>query len=110
MKAVDATDIFFSRFQMVFFDAFSVGFKNTNGYFLSSDLSWSSKEAGIMETFSIEEHEDFVCIKNLNMDYLTVSTDGDISFEITTLPEDAQMFQITKHCVKGAIYNCCCLF
>ena len=107
---MDGTDILYTRFQMVFFDAFSVGFKNTNGYFLSSDLSWSSKEAGIMETFSFEEHEDFFCIKNLNLDYLTVSTDGDLSFEITTLPEDAQMFQITKLCVKGWTvgYNCCC--
>ena len=53
------------------------------------------------ETFTVEKQEEFVSFKNINSDYLTVSTDGKLSFETTTSPGDQQMFVLSKHCSKG---------
>ena len=53
------------------------------------------------ETFTVEKQKEFVSFKNINSDYLTVSTDGKLSFETTTSPGDQQMFVLSKHCSKG---------
>ena len=53
------------------------------------------------ETFTVEKQEEFVSFKNTNSDYLTVSTDGILSFETASSPEDQQMFVLSQHCSKG---------
>ena len=53
------------------------------------------------ETFTVEKQEEFLSFKNTNSDYLTVSTDGRLSFETATSPNDEQMFVLSKHCSKG---------
>ena len=97
LQAIESSDYFHSRFQIDFIDNNNVVFKNVNGYFLSSDMSWVQMD----ETFTVEKQEEFVSFKNINSDYLTVSTDGKLSFETTTSPGDQQMFVLSKHCSKG---------
>ena len=97
LQAIESSDYFHSRFQIDFIDNNNVVFKNVNGYFLSSDMSWVQMD----ETFTVEKQEEFVSFKNTNSDYLTVSTDGRLSFETASSPDDEQMFVLSKHCSKG---------
>ena len=97
LQAIESSDYFHSRFQIDFIDNNNVVFKNVNGYFLSSDMSWVQMD----ETFTVEKQEEFVSFKNINSDYLTVSTEGIFSFETATSPSDQQMFVLSKHCSTG---------
>ena len=104
LKAIVSSNITQSRFQIEM-DGSICFFRNVNGYYLNSvTMSWTNKEPGIEETFSLEPVEEFISMKSANDKYLTVTSDGILKFESAVVNDDT-IFYISRHCSKGNQYK-----
>ena len=107
LKALNASDKVQSRVQLEFFESNKAAFVNVNKKYLNSaTMTWDS-EIQELEISEDQLNKNMVYFKNSDGSYLT---SGEVisfssSFNNTDQPASDQLFEITRHCIRGMRYK-----